>query len=130
MKLTSGLTVSFTIFLLTTTSLPLLAEEHASSNGSFPDFDYEVICYASNIFVQRGGSEGLASIADCKKDEEAVRDYMREVWPKLLPEGRASCVDYARQFARGSFNKLRECVALGALQSLKDGLLVRARTKP
>ncbi|MBS0240373.1 MAG: hypothetical protein JSR89_18325 [Proteobacteria bacterium] len=111
-------------------SSPSLGEEGKSSDGSFPNFDYEVICYAKNIFVQQGGSEGLASIADCKNAEEYARDYMREVWPKLLQTGRAACVDEARRYARGSYQKLRECVAFGALESLKDGLLVRAPAKP
>ena len=85
------ITVGITLIFITAW-LPQVAAQDAKKpdSGPFPDFDYEVICYAKNIFVQQGGSEGLASIATCKKEEEAARDYMREVWPKLLVTGRSS----------------------------------------
>jgi hypothetical protein len=86
---------------------------------SFPDFDYEVICYAQNIFVQGGGS--LADISSCKKEEEDARDITRAVWPKMWPEAKVDCASYAKGFARGSYRRLKECLANGLLLTLREG---------
>jgi hypothetical protein len=90
--------------------------------GRVPELNVTAVCKARSVDTKMLQSSSVQSIADCVRDEEAIKQQLSTLWESISVPTRNRCESDARALGTTSYLDLFACIQIAedTKSSLKD----------